>query len=166
MPGSIARLLDLVSQTTQYLIDYPLSSSQFGELEKRLQILGRSIESGDALLKQTTSQVSRALSDKIEETALSLFPFLKNPLSPDDRHVFRNMHNRQTPGSRGVVIPAGKRTFRYACHLVSNLRDVLYSNLPIPIACAGESDLQSRYRDFVAGVGYRYRDFRRTGGRR
>ena len=153
VPVPIAQLLETISQTSQYFIDYPLSLSGFGELGKRLQVLGGWIQSRDALLNQTTSEQSTALLENIEKTSLSLFPFLKDPLRPANRHVFSDMRNRQRPGFRGLVIPAGKGSFRFACHLVNNIRQVLHSTLPIQIAYAGDSDLPSQYRDFICSQG-------------
>ena len=45
-------------------------------------------------------------------------------------------------------------TFRYACHLIGNLRDVLKSTLPIEIAYAGEADLPFQFRDFITSLSF------------
>jgi len=72
-----SQLLESISQASQYFIDYPLKSSQFGELGKRLQILGRWIESIEALSYNSTSTQSIELLADIAKTALSLFPFVR-----------------------------------------------------------------------------------------
>lgn len=144
-----SQLLESISQASQYFIDYPLKSSQFGELGKRLQILGRWIESIEALSYNSTSTQSIELLADIEKTALSLFPFLKNPLKPENTHVFTDLRKSYEHGSKGVVIPTGKGSFRFACQLVSNLRDVLRSKLPIRIAYAGDGDLPIEFREFI-----------------
>lgn len=148
-----SQLLKFISQASQYFIDYPLLTSQFGELGKRVQILGSWIDLRDVLTSATTVEQSTAFSALLEEIALSLSPFLKNPLQPDYKHAFSDLRKRQKIGLKGVVIPAGKGSFRFTYHLVKNLRDALYSKLPIQIAYASDADLPSEYRDFITNLG-------------
>ncbi|KAL8767251.1 MAG: hypothetical protein Q9209_006177 [Squamulea sp. 1 TL-2023] len=87
----------------------------------------------------------------IDETALALFPFLRNPTKSFGSSL-SHIRDRFKPGSKGIVIPNGQKPFRYACHLISNLQDVLGSKLAIEIVYAGDSDLPSSHRDFIGGL--------------
>ncbi|KAI9697331.1 MAG: hypothetical protein M1820_007837 [Bogoriella megaspora] len=93
------------------------------------------------------------LTEEVEHAILSLFPFLRSPPKPDDRTPLATLRDQQIPGSRGIVISTGKGQFRYACHLIRNLRDVLGSSLPIEIAYAGEDDLPVEHRNGLKSLG-------------
>ncbi|TQN63831.1 hypothetical protein CSHISOI_11441, partial [Colletotrichum shisoi] len=50
----------------------------------------------------------------------------------------------------GIVIPTGRGTLRFACHLVASLRRVYWTKLPIQIVYAGDEDLSQGDRDTIA----------------
>lgn len=110
---------------------------------KRLQILKDWIRAYEGA--SLTDEEKPLLLDKIEKLALSLTPFVNNPLRPQDREPLQSLRRRFTPGSKGIVITTGQKRFRFACHLIRNLRDVLGSTLPIQVAYAGEHDLPEKY---------------------
>ncbi|MCJ1396036.1 hypothetical protein MMC18_008923 [Xylographa bjoerkii] len=85
----------------------------------------------------------------------SCLPFLHNPADPPDWKPLHDLRQRFVPGSKGIVIPTGKGTFRFACHLISTLRDVLKSELPIQIMHAGEDDLPADHRHVITQLGSR-----------
>ncbi|MCJ1295969.1 hypothetical protein MMC34_007534 [Xylographa carneopallida] len=107
----------------------------------------------DQIRDQITIPQRCNLSDAIEGAALATFPFLHNPADPPDWKPLHDLRQRFVPGSKGIVIPTGKGTFRFACHLISSLRDVLKSELPIQIMYAGEDDLPADHRDVVIQLG-------------
>ena len=149
--AALTQLLHTVSTTSDYFADYPLSSSEFGKMGKRLQVLRDWIEASESLPSRMTAQEANSLSDRIDGIALSLFPFLRTP-SPYSNTSLSHLRQKFHPGSKGIVIPTGQKTFRYACHLISNLRYSLGSTIPIEIVHAGDSDLPSEYRDFIKGL--------------
>jgi len=151
--SATSQLLKSISTTSKYFLDYPLPSSAFGEMGKRLQVLRGWIDANQTLSGKLSIYEANVLSHQIDHTALSMFPFLRNLADADDTHVLSSLRQGFRPGSKGLVIPTGTGTFRYACHLVSNIRDVLDSKLPIEIVYAGEKDLPSDYRDFVTSLG-------------
>ena len=120
---------------------------------KRLQILGDWVDANQTLSGNIASDQASVLSNHIDDAALSLLPFLRSPSNPNDTRALSNLRQSFRPGSKGLVIPTGKLTFRYACHLISNIRDVLHSKLPIEIVYAGENDLPLDYRHFVMSLG-------------
>ncbi|KAL8997324.1 MAG: hypothetical protein Q9169_003358 [Polycauliona sp. 2 TL-2023] len=149
---ALTHFLQTVSTASASSIPDPLPASEFAEMGKRLQVLQNWIETSQDLTGRLSSEQATILRDNIDQTALAWFPFLRDPTETTDSS-FSHLRNGFKPGSKGLVIPTGQRTFRYACHLVSNLRDVLGSKLPIEIVYAGDSDLPSSHRDFITGLG-------------
>ncbi|GJC84887.1 alpha-1,3-mannosyltransferase MNT3 [Colletotrichum liriopes] len=115
----------------------------------------------------------------VERVAASLFPYLQSPprdphsQSPlaDLRRSFRSANTparhpaqqlRVGDGSRGekptadythrnagIVIPTGRSTLRFACHLVASLTYVHRTALPIQIVYAGDEDLSEEDRNTI-----------------
>ncbi|SLM41371.1 Nucleotide-diphospho-sugar transferases [Lasallia pustulata] len=142
------------NELAQYFIDYPLSDSEFGELGSRVKILTDWIQTSEALAGGISPNDFASLNRYIQEAALALFPFIENPSRPDGRNApLKQLRESYIPKSKGIVIATGKGTFRYACHLISNLRDVLHSTLPIQVAYAGEDDLPLAYREAIVSMG-------------
>ncbi|KAH0561988.1 hypothetical protein GP486_003307 [Trichoglossum hirsutum] len=136
----------------RYFVEYPLNDVQFGELGQRVQILRDWIQTSEATTAPLTSGQRREIYQAAEGLAVSLFPFIRNPANLNDTRPLDTLRRSYIPGSKGIVIPVGKGNFRYACHLITNLRDVLRSNLPIQIAYAGDSDLPSDYREAIVSL--------------
>lgn len=138
----------------QYFINYPLLDSKFGELGARVKILTDCIQPSETIEGSISQNDFQSLENKIQEAALALFPFVENPSRQDARDApLKQLRESYIPKSKGIVIPTGKGTFRYACHLISNLRDVLHSTLPIQVAYAGEDDLPLAYREAIVSMG-------------
>ncbi|KAL9110598.1 MAG: hypothetical protein Q9227_004956 [Pyrenula ochraceoflavens] len=57
------------------------------------------------------------------------------------------------PTSTGIVVWVGQENFMFAAHLISLLRKIHRSTLPIEIAYSGENALPKRHRDALAGLG-------------
>ena len=135
-------LLETIESLSTYFADYPLNDAQFGEMGRRAEILGNWLQ------KTTSSSLTPAqqkdLLHQTEAFARSLFPFL-----PADRSLLLPGPSSFEPETSGIVIPTGTKNFRYACHLVSCIRDVLHSKLPIQIAYAGDRDLPAAYREMI-----------------
>ncbi|MCJ1481275.1 hypothetical protein MMC06_001432 [Schaereria dolodes] len=148
-----AQLLKDVTNTSQHFVDHPLPSSAFAEMGKRVQMLRDWITIKSGVPQQEASRELDALSLGIEQAAISMFPFIKNPSNPQYDNHLASLQARVVPGSRGVVIVTGIGTFRYACHLISSLRNVLHSTLPIQVAYAGDQDLPSEYRNIITSLG-------------
>ncbi|KAL9577320.1 MAG: hypothetical protein Q9212_006437, partial [Teloschistes hypoglaucus] len=148
---TLAELVHTIAVTSDYFADHPLASSEFGQMGRRIQILRRWIEARENLY-DSSAGLAKEFTDSIDKTTSSLFPFLPTPLDgPDD--TLGHLRRRFEKGSKGIVIPTGRKTFRYACHLISNMRDTLNSELPIEIVYAGDSDLPLEYRQFITQLG-------------
>ncbi|KAL9629308.1 MAG: hypothetical protein Q9204_005348 [Flavoplaca sp. TL-2023a] len=150
--GAVNHLLQSIATTSNYFIDYPLPASEFAKMGKRLQVLRDWIEACQSLRHQITPEQANTLHNHIDDTVLASLPFLRNPTKPSASSI---SHLRESfrPESRGILIPTGQKTFRYACHLISNLRDALDSRLPIEVVYAGDSELPSSHRDFISSLG-------------
>ncbi|QVM10589.1 hypothetical protein D8B26_005246 [Coccidioides posadasii str. Silveira] len=134
-PNSVS--LDVIAT---YFADFPLNYTNFGESGRRIQILQNWVENASGDIAVWTA---------IEIFALSLFPFLRHPV---EKQPLLSLLRRHVPGSRGIVVPVGTSSFRFACHLVGSIRNVLNSQIPIEIAYAGESDLPLAYRQFLSSL--------------
>lgn len=128
----------------------PATTEQFRVVGDRAQELRRWLETRDQLsFWQAKSKAQ--LDSYIEEFAKVDFSFLA--VNQSETTPIQNLRQSYIPGSKGIVIPTGKSTFRYACHLVSNLRHTLGSKLPIQIFYAGDHDLPPEYRAAIVGLG-------------
>jgi alpha 1,3-mannosyltransferase len=140
----------LLGQAAQEFLDYPLQGAkyadQFGELGQRIQILIKWISSLDA------SQDAVPESPFVDEVIVWMFPFIRNPSNLQDKTPFTSLRKSFSSGSRGIVIPTGKGNFRFACHLILNIRNVLRSELPIQIAYAGDADLPQKSREILKSL--------------
>ena len=154
-PGS--RSSEAVAATIKtladYLVDYPLSDADFGEMGRRVQILQGWIESHKAMVQHGEVGPAEAVWSNIEAVAQSLFSYLRNPSKPNDRAPLSSRLQTMNPGTRGLVIPTGRHNFRYACHLVGAVRNIFQSSMPIQIVYAGDKDLPEAFRDTVRGLG-------------
>jgi alpha 1,3-mannosyltransferase len=142
---------DTTSRVADYFEAYPLPESEFGQMGKRLQILEDWIHTLDTA--SLPAEQKAEISSNIEHAALSLTPFLRSPTNSDTPNYLQSLRRSFIPGSRGIVIATGHKRFRFACHLIKNLRNVLESTLPIQIAYAGDSDLPVEHRKYLESIG-------------
>lgn len=127
----------------------PVNISEFKELGHRLNTVKQWVSYVD---NARLPDVEREDWTRLINTVVSdLVPFIQHGETEEGAHLDR-LRGTFVPGSRGLVIATGKDRFRYACHLVGNIRHVLKSELPIQIAYAGEDDLPRVYRDFIVGL--------------
>ncbi|KAK4944442.1 hypothetical protein LTR10_016116 [Elasticomyces elasticus] len=143
-----AQYASAVDLADQYRAN-PVDKSQFGELGTRLKTLREWIEHTEDAHK--THDQKEKWTTLIENVAGSMLPFVQSPTS-DSTTTLKRLRSSFVPRTKGLVITTGKKRFRYACHLVSSLREVLKSRLPIQIAYSGEDDLPKEYRDFITGL--------------
>ncbi|MCJ1445069.1 MAG: hypothetical protein MMC23_005574 [Stictis urceolatum] len=144
--------LSNVQETLDFMLGDPIPSSQFSELGRRLQTLREWISIRDDPSNAWNSRARANLTSAIERFALVDFPFIRSPKNLIDPSPLQTLRSNSVPGSRGIVIPTGKGTFRFACHLVRSLTSVLNSSLPIEIAYAGDPDLPRPYRAHLASL--------------
>lgn len=140
---------DLIELASQFFVDYPLEkpyTKRFGELGGRLQILRKWIEMSEkAGPGPQTDRVMAAA----EAVTASAFPFLvKNSTSTTPLADLRQGFTQP----RGIVIPTGNKTFRFACHLIVGLRRVFKTTLPIQVVYAGDTDLPKEKRDALESL--------------
>lgn len=122
-----------------YSKKYTLEPTDFGELGHRIRILLSWIE-GVGLTANT-------IPSSVKEFLGLTFPFLRRgtgfPLFGLLKwHAY--LH--------GVVIPVGTTNFRYACHLVGSIRNVLNSSIPVEIAYGGDEDLPPPFRESLQAL--------------
>lgn len=111
---------------------------------QRTQISRRWVEFLDDASKSEDRQV---VLEAVESAIGSMYPYLQNPpQNPGSKSPFTDLHSSIIPGSRGIVIPTGKGTMRYATHLIGSLKEVLHSELPIQVIYAGDNDLPAEDR--------------------
>lgn len=123
----------------------PLYKYKFYDMGQRTQIARRWVE---FLHDAPKSENKHALLEAVEGAIGSLYIYLQNsPKHPGSKMPFTDLHSSITRGSRGIVIPTGKATMRYAVHLIGSLKDVLHSELPIQIVYAGDKDLPTEDRE-------------------
>jgi len=131
----------------KYFIDYsfegPSYGDYFGALGQRVQIITSWIDATSA---------NTPFPEAIERVSKSMFPFIQNPTKQKDDDHLATLRNSFIPGSRGIVMAVGTQDFRYACHLVLSIRNVLTSDLPIQIVYAGENDLPSSKREILGSL--------------
>src|SRR5688572_17989254 len=85
------------------------------------------------------SENTHVLQEAIEGAIATLYPYLlHSPKHPGSTTPFADLRASFEPGSRGIVIPTGKKTMRWAAHLISSLQEVLNTDLPILVVYAGE----------------------------
>lgn len=143
--------VDAAARVADYFTSYPLPESEFGQMGKRLQILEDWMLHSESVSYSAEQKV--VLSKNIESAALSFTPFLRNPSKPQDSQPLQSLRRSFVPGTKGIVISTGHKRFRFACHLIANLRQVLGSTLPIQIAYAGNSDLPTENRKYLESLG-------------
>ncbi|KAG9247960.1 mannosyltransferase putative-domain-containing protein [Calycina marina] len=133
----------------KYFIDYKLDGPEygevFGELGRRVQILTDWIGANYEVTERNIT-----FPKSVEAATQSMFPFIQKPGSSKDASHLSNLRNSFVPGSRGIVMALGTIDFRYACHFIVSLRNVLNSSLPVQIMYAGEEDLPSWNRQVLA----------------
>lgn len=139
----------LIELAAQFFVDYPLQkpyTNRFGELGGRIRVLRKWIElSEEAGPGPQTDRVT----DATEAVVSSAFPFLvKNSTSTTPLADLRQKFTE----TRGIVIPTGNKTFRFACHLIVSLRRVFKTTLPIQIVYAGNTDLPEAKRNALESL--------------
>lgn len=139
----------LIELSAQHFIDYPLQkpyTNRFGELGGRVQVLRRWIELSE---EATPGQPTDRVVESVEAVIASTFPFLvKDQASTTPLADLR----RSFTEPRGIVIPTGSKTFRFACHLIVSLRQVFKTTLPIQVVYAGDADLPKAKRDALLSL--------------
>lgn len=148
--------IENIERATQSFVESPISQpykEQYGELGKRTQRLRDWIALSEA---SPDADEKVRLLRAVETAASSLFPFLRHsPQRPHSDTPLADLRAIFKPGKKGIVLPTGTGTLRYAYHQLASLREVIGCTLPIEIAYAGDDDLppaerkrlQSRFSD-------------------
>ncbi|KAG6989916.1 hypothetical protein G7Y79_00061g093030 [Physcia stellaris] len=145
---------DLIAHDTlDYLINFPMTGTEFGQMGQRVQLINHRLGYLESESKGMTAKQSQALAERLDDAVIASFPFLRNPTEPNQNMRFQALRDSFIKGSRGIVMSLNKKDFRYACHLISGVRTVLHSTLPIQIAYAGDEDLPVQYREKLISLG-------------
>lgn len=139
--------LEEIEQHIENNIVMPVPLSNFGDLGHRILDLQKWVRLAEERRAANAPPLFMdQLWSSIERLASDLLPFVGN--TSFERPFHRVLHAHE-PGSKGIVMTFGRRDFRFACHFIANVRQVIGSSLPIQIAYGGDDDLPSPYRDFI-----------------
>ncbi|KAF4474113.1 putative alpha-1,3-mannosyltransferase MNN14 [Colletotrichum fructicola Nara gc5] len=137
-----------IAEKARYFIDTPIRApykEKFYDVGQRTQIAREWVKFLDSAGESDDKQT---VQDAVESAIACLFPFIQNsPKRPDSTTPFTDVRSSIEAGSRGIVIPTGKGTMRYAAHLIGSLREVLQTKLAIQIVYAGDEDLPAADRE-------------------
>ena len=153
--AAVQKAIQSISDEARSFTEHALTTSQFGEMGKRVEAMRGWLSTQDSMSSQMTTEQRDYLSSRIEDAVSAAFPFLRNPSGPAAQKPLETVRRHFVPGSKGIVISTGTGDFRFACHLISNLRDVLRSELAIQVVYAGDADLPEEYRNFITRLGPR-----------
>jgi alpha 1,3-mannosyltransferase len=152
---SITSILRTSNEYRNQPIEPPFKD-QFWEVGQRSRNLSQWITTLDSEWGSKLPKGDRhLLIHAIEETAISLFPFLQPPDTKQDSIApLSTLRDSFTKGSKGIVISAGgsDSSVRFAGHLIASIREVLGCTLPIQVAYAGENDLPKHRRDALSSL--------------
>ncbi|RFU74451.1 glycosyltransferase family 71 [Trichoderma arundinaceum] len=152
---SLGSILRISSEYRKHPISPPYQN-QFWEVGQRSRRLSQWLTSLDGPWgSELRESDKRMVVVAIEKMAMSLFSFLKPPLTKQDTITpLRDLRRSFTKGSKGIVVSAGGSdlSVRFAGHLISSLRDVFGCTLPIQVAYAGEDDLPKHRRDALLSL--------------
>ncbi|KAL5869584.1 hypothetical protein ACKVWM_010373 [Pyricularia oryzae] len=141
------RAESIVNETREY-IQSPIQSPyehKFRDLGERTKVARAWIEFLDNVPRSANKL---PVLEAVEAAMVTMYPFLANsPRNPGSRTPFSDLRASIVPGSRGIVLPTGKGTLRFAMHLIANLREVLRSDLGIQIVYSGDDDLPAQDRE-------------------
>lgn len=124
------------TESAPYLEDQPPTTpypDSFREVGVRTQILGN-------LLKDVDESF-----EAVDKFAASLFPFLAQQ-TESTNPTLSDLQSSVTAGSAGIVMVVGNDDLRNAAQLLSTIRHVLHSKLPVLVAYAGDQDLSPANR--------------------
>lgn len=144
---SLESIGDAMSAEIAYYSSYELKADDIAQRGVRSEVLRKWITSLELLDLKSRQNLTTALDDHL----ISLYPFL-NHTSRDSPYL-SSLRENVVPGSRGIVISAGKKSFRWAAHVIGNIRSGVGSELPIQIAYAGEKDLPEEHRSALEALG-------------
>lgn len=137
----------------EYITNFPIDPTAFGQMGQRVQLIAHRHDYLEKKRDAMKSYETKALEELLDNAITGSFPFLRNPSASNPRLPFQSLRSTYKKGTRGIVISLGKKDFRFACHLIKNIRDVLKSTLPIQIAYAGNDDLPIEYREKLVALG-------------
>ena len=142
-----------LTDTLEYIVDFPLPATAFGEMGQRVQMIQHAYDRLESRPRSSSSTGLQLLSERLENAIVGSFPYIRGEPSSRPKNPFQALRGTFEKGTKGIVISLGKGDFRYACHLISAIRNVHHSSLPIQIAYAGDGDLPLEYRDKLALLG-------------
>lgn len=135
-----------IAEQAKLITKDPIKSpykSKFHILGDRVRLAQQWVEFLD---KSPESRDKQVLLETVEKALKSSFPYLRSKRN-GGKTPFTDLRSSIVPGSRGIVIPTGKGTLRYAAHLIGSLKEILHSELPIQIVYAGDKDLPPHDRE-------------------
>ncbi|TDZ74624.1 Alpha-1,3-mannosyltransferase MNN1 [Colletotrichum trifolii] len=148
VPSAWQKEADSIVEQAKILIQDPIRppyKDRFYDLGQRVMAAREWVKFID---NAPRSAHTRVLAETVEAAIASCFPFIQNsPKHPNSKNPFSDLRSSFVPGSRGLVIPTGKGTMRYATHLIGSLQEILHSNMTIQIVYAGDEDLPPAERE-------------------
>lgn len=124
---------------------------EFGLMAKKLAVLADLAEHYGANPSIESASFTQTVSEQFRWWNASSLPYI--PWKRESWHINPFSDFAHSHSKTGIVICVGDKNAREAAHLITTLRNVHKSKLPIDIAYAGEKDLTFKVRQFLSKLG-------------
>ena len=92
---------DIIASARAY-IDTPLPTSAFGEMGNKTKMLTDWMEEAASLRRHLSRKETALLTGKLEDVVVSMYPFIKNPMDPDDPLPLRRSARTSSRAQEGL----------------------------------------------------------------
>ncbi|KAI9705337.1 MAG: hypothetical protein M1820_005167 [Bogoriella megaspora] len=134
------------------MIDWPYPLNMYGATGRRSVMIQRILKIATRLDSECRTFPAQSMTERVEHAIAQNYPFLHSLSATGAPTAWRKLKQRFQPDSRGIVITVDKTNFRYAVHLLSNLRNVIKTSLPIEVAYAGTDSIGSKQLELLKEV--------------
>lgn len=149
--NEVQRLATGIHHTAEAILSTNVTIHDFGLMARKVSALANLAEHYTANPSINSSRLNNLVSEQFpwwKHDKLRPLPWKRKP-SPRRPFSDLNIFGPKV----GIVICAGDGIARETAHLISFLRDVHKSKLPIDIAYVGDTDLTPPFRFFLSGLG-------------
>lgn len=149
--NEVQRLATGIHRTAEAILSANVTIHDFGLMARKVSALSNLAEHYSGNPSFNSSRLNNLVSEQFpwwNQDKLQYFPWKSKPMHQrplSDLNVFGP--------KTGIVICAGDEIARETAHLISFLRDVHKSKLPIDIAYVGDDDLTPSFRSYLLGLG-------------
>ncbi|KAL9078642.1 MAG: hypothetical protein Q9157_002441 [Trypethelium eluteriae] len=146
------RLRDTFMSELREMIDWPYPLDMYGATGRRAVMLQRIAPIAAKLDSECRTFPAQSMTERFEHALAHNYPFLHNLSITGAPTAWRKLKQRFEPNSRGIVITIDEENFRHATHLISNLRNVVKTDLPIQVAYAGIDSIGSKNLELLSEI--------------